>query len=251
MAISLSFASANESFVIAHRGNSSVAPENTLAAVRAAVELAPQPRYIEIDLHRSKDGVLTVAHDEDTFRSTGAAGLIRETLFSTLRTLDAGYSSKFGDAFEGEKIPSLEEVLDAVKDHPIGIMIECKQLLLEDDVIDLLRKRGEVEKHVLASFDELTVYRAKRIEPKLKTLYLAGELSPGRIWRGVDVNADILGAHQNSSDEMIRLAQQQGFDVWVWTVNDEAKMSSLFDLPVTGVITDYPEKALEILAASR
>ncbi|HQH70501.1 MAG TPA: glycerophosphodiester phosphodiesterase family protein, partial [bacterium] len=155
--------------IIAHRGYSRVAPENTLAAARRALALKPQPAYIEIDLHRSLDGVLVVSHDDNTLRTTGVPGLIREQTFDQLRALGAGYAKVFGDAFKGVKIMSFEDILNAVKDTPVGIMIECKQLLLEDQVIEILRNRNELGKHVLASFDELTIYRAKQIEPSLRT----------------------------------------------------------------------------------
>ncbi len=238
-----------ETTIIAHRGNSSVAPENTLAAVRAAVQLDPQPQYIEIDLHRSKDGVLVVSHDENTLRTTGVDSMIRETNYPELRNLDAGYSKKFGDAFKGEPMPRLEEVLDLVKHTPIGIMIEVKQLLLEDDVVALLKKRGELKKHVFASFDELSVYRAKTLAPELRTLYLAGELSHGSLLRGKDVKADILGVNLKTSDEMVRRAQSAGFTVWVWTVDDDNDMKHLFNLPVEGLISNRPEAAISILSS--
>ncbi|MDP8246119.1 MAG: glycerophosphodiester phosphodiesterase family protein [Candidatus Hinthialibacter antarcticus] len=236
-----------ETNIIAHRGNSSVAPENTLASVRAAVNLTPQPAYIEIDLHRSSDGVLVVSHDEDTLRTTGVAGMIREQKFSVLRKLDAGYSKQFGDKFKGERLPRLEEVLDLVKDTPIGIMIESKQLLLEDDVVALLNKRGEIEKHVFASFDELSVFRAKELAPKLRTLFLAGELSQGSLLRGKDVKADIMGVSSKTSETMIRQARQKGFQVWVWTVDDEKDMKNFFQVPVDGLISNRPEQALKLL----
>ncbi|MBZ0255538.1 hypothetical protein K8I31_05725 [bacterium] len=233
--------------VIGHRGNSSVAPENTLASIMAAVKLDPQPAYVEIDIHRSKDGVIVVSHDEDTLRTTGVAGMIREQLFSDLRKLDAGLPKQFGDKFKNERLPRLEEVLDAVKDTPIGVMIESKQLLLEDQVIQILRERGELGKHVYASFDELSVYRAKQLEPKLRTLYLTGELSHGYILRGKDLGADILGVNSKTSPDLIRQAQDAGFIVWVWTVDDVNDQKQFFQIPVNGLITNKPEQALAIL----
>ncbi|MBI1388949.1 MAG: hypothetical protein GC154_10925 [bacterium] len=235
--------------VIAHRGNSSVAPENTLASFRAAVELDPQPAYVELDIHRSSDGVLVVCHDEDTARTTGVPGLIREQPFAALRKLDAGYAAQFGGRFKNERLPRLEEVLDLVKDTPVGVMIECKQLLVEDQVIDILRKRNELDKHVLASFDEMTIYRAKQIEPRLRTLYLAGELNDVGIWRGKDVNADIIGAQFKSSLDSLARAREKGFKVWVWTVDDEDMMKTLFNAPVDGLITNHPARALSVLKA--
>ncbi|RJP35194.1 MAG: hypothetical protein C4527_00995 [Candidatus Omnitrophota bacterium] len=232
--------------IIAHRGNSSVAPENTLAAVVSAIKLRPQPAYIEIDLHRSADGVLVVSHDDNTLRTTGVDAMIRERNFSDLRQLDAGYKQKFGDAFPNEKLPRLEEVLDAVKDTPIGIMIECKQLLLEDDVIALLRKRGEINKHVIASFDELTVYRAKQLEPAVKTLYLAAGINPTTVWRARDLKADIIGSNKDTPLDSIALAHQAGFPAWIWTVDDPVEIQNFANAGANGIITNIPESAIAL-----
>lgn len=233
--------------IIAHRGFSSIAPENTVAAVSKAASLDHPPRYIEIDIHRSKDGVIVVCHDDNTLKTTGVDAMIREHPFHYLQTLDAGYKSKFGDQFPKERLPRLEEILDVVKDKPIGIMIESKQLLLEDQVIEILRERNEVDKHVFASFDELSVYRAKKLEPKLKTLYLTGEANHTTIWRAKDLQADIMGVQFTGVEPQdVSAVQSQGMQLWLWTVNEEDVMKTWIDAKVDGVITDYPAKALEL-----
>ncbi len=233
--------------IIAHRGNSSVAPENTLAAVQSAVALSPQPAFVEIDLHRSKDGVLVVSHDDNTHRTTGTSAMIRETPYAQLMELSAGYAEKYGDDFAQEKLPLLEEVLDTVKSKNVGIMIECKQLLLEDDVIELLRKRGELDRHTIASFDELTVYRAKQIEPRVKTLYLVGEITPTTIWRAKDLDADIIGSNGKTPYDSILEAQTAGFEVWIWTVDKTEEIQAWAKAGADGIITNRPEEALTTL----
>lgn len=235
--------------VIAHRGNSSAAPENTLAAVRSAAQMYPAPRYIEIDIHRSQDGVLVVSHDDNTLKITGVDAMIREKTFDWLRTLDAGYKSVFGDKFPKEPLPRLEEVLDVVKDKPIGIMIESKQLLLEDQVIEILRERGEIQKHVYASFDELSVFRAKELEPKLKTLYLTGDASPTAVWRAKDVKADIMGVNfKGAKPEDVSIIQKNNMQLWLWTVDDEAVMKQWIDANADGIITNYPANTLKLMS---
>ena len=172
----------SEPLVIAHRGFSSVAPENTLAAMKKAIAMNPQPAFVELDIHRSLDGVLVVCHDSSTRRTGGVDWVIREKPFAEIRSLSAGYKEKFADMFASEKFPRLEEVLDLVKNTPVGVMIECKQLFLEDQLIRLLKERGELQKHVVASFDAITVFRAKEIEPSVKTLFLKDTLDSGVIW---------------------------------------------------------------------
>jgi len=211
--------------VIAHRGFSSIAPENTLAAVRKAAAMNPKPQYIEIDVHLSQDGVIVVNHDDYTGRTTAVNKMIRETPFSVLRALSAGYPQKFGEAFKNEKLPRLEEVLDMVKETNIGIMIECKQLLVEDQVVSILQQRSEVEKHIIASFDELTIYRAKQLEPTVKTLYLNSTLDKTSIWRAKDVHAAIIGTNLDQKPTWVQYAQNEGLAVWVWTVDDPAQIT--------------------------
>ncbi len=235
--------------VIAHRGNSSAAPENTLSAVQSALELTSPPAYIEIDLHRSKDGVLVVCHDFSLDRTTDKSGFIRELTFAEIRQYDAEYSEKFQDRFEGEKVPRLEEVLDVVKDQPVGIMIECKQLFLEEQVIEILRQRNEVDKHILASFDEITVHRAKKIEPKLKTLYLTSSLNQVSLWRAQDLKADFIGAHHDMEPQWVQRAKQAGFKVWVWTVDDKETMRTFINAGVDGLISNVPAKVQQVLSS--
>ncbi|MGC9326511.1 MAG: glycerophosphodiester phosphodiesterase, partial [Candidatus Hinthialibacter sp.] len=212
------------------------------------VELNPQPAYVEIDLHRSLDGVLVVSHDANTQRTCGVNSWIRETPFSLLRTYDAGLSDKFGTQFQNEPLPRLEEVLDVVKNTPVGIMIECKQLLLEDQIIDLLRKRHELHKHIIASFDDLTVYRAKQLEPAVRTLYLTSGINPDFIGRTRDLRADIIGFNMGEKPSSVPSAQQAGFQAWVWTVDKPEDIQIWIEAGVNGIITNQPELALTILA---
>lgn len=233
--------------IIAHRGYSGVAPENTLASIRKAIELDPQPAYIEIDLHRSADGVLVVSHDDNTLRTTGQNYMIRETPFDVLRTLDAGFAKEFGSKFQGTKIPRFEEVLDAVKDTPIGIMIELKQLLLEDGVVALLKKRNELKKHVIASFDEMSIYRAKELEPAVRALYLSGSIDATRLWRAKDIEADIYAIDRKDDPALIPMAKKAGYPLWVWTIDDPDEIKKWIEAGADGIITNQAKLALEIV----
>lgn len=232
--------------VIGHRGFSSVAPENTLVSMQKAIDLSPQPNFVELDLYRSKDGVLVVSHDENTLRTTGVDAIIRETPFQKLRTFDAGYAKVFGDKFKGTKIPRFEEVLDLVKNTPVGVMIECKQLFLAKQVIDILRKRGELHKHIIASFDELTIYNAKQLEPSVKTLYLTNTINPSIIWRAKDLKANIIGTNLKAKPESVKVAHDDGFDVWVWTVDEPADVIAWTKAGVDGIITNMDDMVLKV-----
>src|SRR3954452_5816424 len=107
--------------IIAHRGASGYAPENTIAAFDKALEIKTD--YIEIDVQRSKDGKLVIIHDHKVDRTTNGTGYVRDLTYEQLKRLDAG--SWNGPQFSGEKIPSFEEILDRYHGK-IGILIELK-----------------------------------------------------------------------------------------------------------------------------
>lgn len=237
----------SEPIVIAHRGNSKAAPENTLAAFRSALALNPQPAYVELDIHRSLDGVLVVSHDDNTQRTTGIASLIRERPFAELRKLHAGYSAVFGDTYKSEMLPRLEEVLDLVRDTPVNVMIECKQLLVEDAVTALLKKRNELSRHIIAGFSELTLYRTKQLEPSVKTLYLMERFDSTSLWHARDIAADIIAVNKQADPQIVKAAHAAGLPIWIWTV-DEAKDIRIWkEAGVEGIITNLPALALQIV----
>lgn len=106
---------------VAHRGATGYAPENTIAAFDLAVEMKAD--YIEIDVQRSKDGELVLIHDTTVDRTTDGTGKVGDLTFEQLRSLDAG--SWFGEQFEGEKIPTFDEILDRYHGK-VGILVEMK-----------------------------------------------------------------------------------------------------------------------------
>ena len=106
--------------IIAHRGASGSAPENTLSAFVKAVEAGAD--MIELDVHQTKDGVVVCIHDEDLSRTTSGNGKVNKFTFNELQSFDAGI--KFNEKFKGEKIPSLEEVLEQIK---LPLLIEIKK----------------------------------------------------------------------------------------------------------------------------
>ncbi len=226
--------------VVAHRGNSCASPENTMAAVRSALALDPVPDYIEIDLHCSIDKMLMVSHDYDLLRATGFPGLIREMTYQELRNLKVSLSKKFDESYPDEVIPTLDNVLDAVKDTRTNVMIECKQLLMEDAILELLQQRNELERHIIASFDSLTVYRARQIHPAVKTLLLSIDLNPETLWRAKDIRVNIIGVSATADTAQVRNAHQHGLQVWVWTVDDPEEMTLWAESGADAIISNNP-----------
>lgn len=108
--------------VIAHRGASGYAPENTIESIHSAADLGTE--WVELDVKLTKDGIPIIFHDDDLLRTTGISGLVAQTDYQTIKELDAG--SWFGESFIGAKIPTLEEVLDTLIERKLGLNLEIK-----------------------------------------------------------------------------------------------------------------------------
>jgi glycerophosphoryl diester phosphodiesterase len=224
---------------IAHRGDSAHAPENTLAAIRAAFELTPRPHFVEIDVHASRDGELVVIHDDDLARTTGSAGRVSRSDWAQLSELRAGYSEKFGAAFADEPLPRLHEVLDLAADYQGSIMIEVKVRGAGRAVGELLRERGEIARHMVASFEAAAIVGAAMTAPGVRTLYLVGNPDLADIELAQKIGASILGCHHDHAQpELLRAVHEAGLRLWVYTVNDQAGGLRLATLGADGVISD-------------
>nr|WP_290828941.1 glycerophosphodiester phosphodiesterase family protein [Halomonas sp.] len=259
--------------VIAHRGSSMVAPENTLAAVNQA--LIDGSDYVEIDVRLTSDQHVMLYHDRSLARLTGDNREFGDLTREELSHYDVG--SWFGDAFQNEPIPSLEEALEAVRGKA-GLMIDMKPLpgqeqLLADAVIDVLNAESDIRYRCWATqhsaFDGYTncgfpnAFLDMRVAtmspsllahlndraPELRVTLLAQLILPGTLNRG---NFDALGLRHNRITETeIRLARLYGYEIHAWTVNDRARMSALIDLGVDAIITDYPDRLTELIQDRR
>lgn len=227
---------------IAHRGNSNVAPENTLAAVRSALNLSTAPDFVEIDVYSTADGELAVIHDSTLDRTTDKSGAVAELTWAEVRLADAGYADRFGDSFRGERVPALEEVLDAVAGSDTGIMIEVKAHGVGGPAARLVTERDEVDRHVLASFHADVVVDAALAAPGLRTLLLVSEPGREHVELARRVGASILGAsHEAITRELVEAAHAAGLLVWAWTVDDPARAAELLALGVDGLISNTVE----------
>src|SRR5690606_29171611 len=153
----------NMPLIIAHRGASAFAPENTMAAFRLAKELGADG--IELDVMLSADGNLVVIHDQSVERTSNGQGKVNEMSWNELGTLDAG--SKFDIRFNGEPIPLLEQVFEELGGHFL-INVELKNYAtsrdqLTEKVIDLIRKMGLIESVVLFSFNARNLLQAENL----------------------------------------------------------------------------------------
>lgn len=224
---------------IGHRGASWIAPENTLASVNSALGQRMPPDFVEVDVYATADGALAILHDDTLDRTTNLTGGVADLTWEEVRLADAGFSDRFGDAYPGERVPSLEEVLDAVDGERTGVMIEVKAHGLGGQAAQILLERKEVERHVLASFHPDVIVDAKLVAPQLRTLLLVSEPGPEHIELARWTGASILGVSHDAVDAaLLESAHEAGLALWSYTVNDPQRADELLALGVDGIISD-------------
>lgn len=248
--------------VIGHRGAAGLAPENTLASFRTAIELGVDA--VEFDLHVSRDGELVVLHDDSLERTTTGAGRVEDLTLAEIRRADAGV--KFAPRFQGERVPTLGEVIDLVKavarpEFRLNIELkfskgkEGRLEGFERQVLDRVRQAGLVPRTTVQSFYHPSVALAKRLEPGIRAgLLVEAQQAPadpvGLVRRhGADLyapNFRALGA------EVVRTLHAAGIGVLTWTPNTVADLRHVLDLgvgalPGDSITTDYPDRLLEVL----
>ena len=241
--------------VFGHRGAREAAPENTMAAFQKALAMGADG--IELDVMLSSDGVPVVCHDFSLERTTNGHGKVTEHALAELRALDAG--SHFSREFQGEPIPTLEDVLDAFGDS-LRINVELKSISRRDDGLeakasDLVIRRGLTSTVVFSSFNPLSLWRARRVSVCIPRglLYSADLPLPLRkAWAAPLLGLQAVHPQGRLVDEgYMRWARRKGYRVNVWTINEPAEMNRLLDLGVDILITDRPDLARETVNRRR
>lgn len=229
--------------VIAHRGASGSAPENTMAAFQRAV--AAKADMIELDVQRTKDGQVVVIHDHTLKRTTNGTGEVRQYTLEELRQFDAG--SWYGAEFAGERIPTLAEVLRAIKGK-CGINIEIKNLPYRDPgvesaVLAVLRETEfPLDQVIISSFDHRCLVRVAELEPNVRVAALFAH-NPASL-AGIDT--PVLHPYYPVVDAEF-MSWAKGRMVNVWTVDAPEKWQALIALGVDGIITNHPDRLVAYL----
>jgi glycerophosphoryl diester phosphodiesterase len=228
--------------VYGHRGASFDAPENTLAAFELAALQGADG--IELDAQLCGSGEVVVLHDESLGRTTGYAGLIAETPWSVVRTLDAG--SRKHERFRGERVPLLADVLRSFT-KLINVEIKCDRA---DDrgltaaVVRLVREAKAQERVLLSSFNPLCLLRARLLAKELPRALLFESGSAWPLRSGISAAAlDAVALHPENvlaTPGRVRRWRRRGYRVAVWTVDDPDEAAALFASGATGIITNKP-----------
>lgn len=233
---------------IAHRGASGLAPENTVTAFKRAVEIGADG--IELDVRLSSDGAPFVLHDARLERTTDGEGLIAEIPSAALQRLDAG--AKFGGSHAQTPIPTLDEALAATA--PIPTYIEIKVDGAVPAVIETVRRIGATDRCWIISFHERHLMETRAIAPELPTSLIFGpDVSRDEIIRRTAAcGARLASAHFSSaSEDLCSMAHAAALQIWIWTVDDSARMKRGFELGVDGIVTNRPDVLAEVLQSHK
>ncbi len=233
--------------IIGHRGASSVAPENTLASVAAALEQGAD--WVEIDVQESADGEIVVMHDSDLMKIAGVDLKVWDSTWEQLRAVDIG--SRFAPEFADQRVPKLVEVLEMCRGRS-GVNIELKYYghddRLAERVIEIVERAGMVDSVVLMSLNLGQVQEAKQLRPD----WTVGLLTAKALGDLTSAEADFLAVNTGiASAGFVRRAGRAGKPVLTWTVNSPAAMSAMISRGADGLITDYPALAREVLEQRR
>ena len=235
--------------IVAHRGASHDAPENTLPAVKLGWEQGADA--VEVDIHVTKDAKIVAIHDKDTWRVTGQRGIVAEMRLDQLSRLDAGAWK--GAQWTGTRIPTLAQVLETVPTgRKLVVEIKCSRDVLPEleRVLDASGKRQQV---MLIAFDYQTISEAKRIMPDRPCYWLYGFSESEATTYGVRSPADLLQRVQEAAldgldvrhsgewtSELAASLRKLGKVLYVYTVNDAEQARRLRDAGVAGITTDRP-----------
>jgi len=237
----------------AHRGFCSRYPENTLLAFEKA--LAEGVDGIENDVQLTKDGEIIIMHDESVDRTTNGAGWVKDLTLAQIKELDA--SEKFGGQFGVQRVPTLREYLELVKDEPIVTNIEMKTGVfeyreMEQMLADMLREYKMEDRVLISTFNHFTIMRMKKIAPELKYGFLAYDwrLDAGEYTQKHGVPCYHPDYH-NLTWEVVEDLRSHGIEMNPYTVNDPEDIRDMIAKGVNSVITDCPDVVNRVRAEAR
>lgn len=243
--------------VIAHRGFSAAAPENTMAAYRKAIDIGAD--MIELDVLLTKDREVVCIHDETVNRTSNGRGLVASLTLEEIRKLDMG--SWFSSEFAGERIPLLSEVLDLAKDRiPLNIEIKTEAVSdepkdgIEEKVLKLINDQNMRDQIVISSFDPRALRHIRALDATIMTASLydeqrQGGMSPAHIMNEVGSNGFNLSKSQVTA-RIVEECHSLNRPVAVYTVDDPAQFDDLVGLEVDAIFSNHPDIMMARVQAS-
>ena len=231
--------------VIAHRGASGHAPENTMASFRRALDMGATA--IEFDVHQTLDHELIIAHDDDLKRCGSGDRRRLKNIHWAGEADGVDVGSWFDKRFAGERLPRLAELYDLAPPS-VELHLEIKRGSrvypgIEERIVDFLHHRGDLRRTLISSFDHRALYMIRSLDAGVRLGYLLGLTTLKTAFREMkDLSAESLnlGARQ-ATPRAVRAAHERGYKVFVYTVNTPMGRDALAKLGVDGIFSNYPE----------
>jgi glycerophosphoryl diester phosphodiesterase len=238
-------------WVIAHRGASGHAPENTFAAFRRAVELGAG--FIETDLHLTRDGRFVAIHDPILDRTTNGRGPVSALTLAQLRRLDAGHW--YDREFSGERIPTLEDILAFSREHDVVFYLEIKYDVawgMHHALVAAIQNAGNAARTIVISFEPSTLKEVRDLDASIMVGLLVDEEStakkPDFVKTATDCGARQLCMHSTMlTEQSVERAHEADLLVAGWTINEADQMRAAIRAGVDGIMTDLPDRLRALL----
>lgn len=261
----------DQTLVIAHRGGSGERPENTMLAFKHARDIGVDA--LELDVHMTRDGVLAIIHDDTVNRTTDGTGRVTDLSYAELSELDAGYNFEEESDEDGTldypyrnagvRIPTLEEMLSEFASLRMLIEIKPNRIEVADIICQAIRNHDAAERVIVSSFHEKPLRYFRRVCPEVATSATESEvrlffvlhlLGLERMIRPaydtfalpLTTKLPLVGEIQLVDERFVRSAALHNIPIDVWTVNEETEILKLLKLEVTGIITGFPSRVIEL-----
>lgn len=249
--------------VIAHQGGEGLRPSNTMAAFENAASLGVD--VLEMDIHATADNVLILMHDDTVDRTTDGSGRIREMTLNEIKALDAGHywTNDDGQTYpfrgQGIQVPTLEEIFTAFPSMLMNIEIKPDDPETAELLCQLITAHQMTDQLLIASFhpESIRTFRAacpevptSLVEPEILRFFILNTLFLGRLYRSPGAAMQVPEYSGNIhvlTNRFVRGNHALNMDVHAWTINETADMERLIALGVDGIITDRPDRMLELL----
>jgi len=235
--------------IYAHRGYSSIYPENTISAFKAAIDSGADG--IETDIHLSRDGVIVITHDENIKRVSDGEGMVKDMSYEELLKYDFG--SWKDERFKGEKIPTLSELLDLIEGTDMVLNIEIKMGFplypgIEEKALAMVTERGLLDRIIFSSFNHYSMAKIKKLNhtAKVAPLYSEGIFEPFNYAKTFDSYA----IHPSKAvifKPIVEDCHKLNIKVNVWTVDEIETAKKLEEMGVDALITNQPLELIKSL----
>lgn len=243
--VKYNFDKANDFIIYAHRGASAYAPENTKVAFEKAIEL--NANGIELDLQKTKDGKIVIFHDDYIDKKSNGTGKIEEHTYQELLELDFGIW--FDNKYKNEKIVLFEDFARDYLDKDLTFAIELKVLGIEKETLEIINKYKVHNNIYITSFLYEALENVRKIDPNIKLSWLIEDrISKENIEKLLRINGtQICPRASLVSKEDIEIANNNGFGVRLWGIDNEEIMKKVYKLNIEGMTVNFPDKLIKLL----